>query len=73
MGGEASLTTHSSCWHTRMATLGPNISADEALQRLVDGNERFLNGQTRWDRVTVGIARHARERPAALRHHPRLQ
>ena len=36
-----------------MATHGPNISADEALQRLVDGNQRFLNGQTRWDRVTV--------------------
>ncbi len=36
-----------------MATLGPNISADEALQRLVDGNERFLSGTTRWDRVTV--------------------
>ncbi len=36
-----------------MATLGPTISADEALQRLVDGNERFLSGTTRWDRVTV--------------------
>jgi carbonic anhydrase len=29
------------------------ISADEALRRLIDGNERFLNGTTRWDRVTV--------------------
>jgi carbonic anhydrase len=36
-----------------MATLGPNISADEALQRLIDGNERFLSGTTRWNRVTV--------------------
>src|SRR6476469_717408 len=36
-----------------MATLGPNISADEALQRLIEGNERFLGGTTRWDRVTV--------------------
>ncbi len=36
-----------------MATLGPTISADEALQRLVDGHERFLSGTTRWDRVTV--------------------
>ena len=31
----------------------PTISADEALRRLIDGNERFLNGTTRWDRVTV--------------------
>lgn len=31
----------------------PTISADEALRRLIDGNERFLNGITRWDRVTV--------------------
>jgi carbonic anhydrase len=31
----------------------PTISADEALRRLVDGNERFLNGTTRWARVTV--------------------
>ena len=31
----------------------PTISADEALRRLVDGNERFLNGTTRWNRVTV--------------------
>lgn len=31
----------------------PTISADEALQRLIDGNERFLNGTTRWNRVTV--------------------
>jgi carbonic anhydrase len=30
-----------------------HISADEALRRLVEGNERFLNGTTRWDRVTV--------------------
>ena len=29
------------------------ISADEALRRLVEGNERFRNGTTRWDRVTV--------------------
>ena len=29
------------------------ISADEALQRLIDGNERFRSGTTRWDRVTV--------------------
>ena len=29
------------------------ISADEALRRLVEGNERFLNGTTRWDRTTV--------------------
>ena len=36
-----------------MATLGPNISADEALQRLIEGNERFLSGTTRWNRVTV--------------------
>jgi hypothetical protein len=31
----------------------PTISADEALRRLIDGNERFLNGTTRWTRVTV--------------------
>jgi carbonic anhydrase len=31
----------------------PTISADEALRRLIDGNERFRNGTTRWDRVTV--------------------
>ena len=31
----------------------PTISADEALRRLIDGNERFLNGATRWTRVTV--------------------
>ena len=31
----------------------PTISADEALRRLIDGNERFLNGATRWDRVSV--------------------
>ena len=31
----------------------PTISADEALRRLIDGNERFLNGTTRWNRVTV--------------------
>jgi carbonic anhydrase len=29
------------------------ISPDEALRRLIDGNGRFLNGSTRWDRVTV--------------------
>jgi carbonic anhydrase len=27
---------------------GPDISADEALQRLVDGNERFLRGEVRF-------------------------
>src|SRR4051812_41623584 len=31
----------------------PTISADEALQRLVDGNERFLSGRTRWERETA--------------------
>ena len=31
----------------------PSISADEALQRLIDGNERFLNRTTRWDSVTI--------------------
>ena len=31
----------------------PTISADEALRRLIDGNERFLNGTMRWTRVTV--------------------
>jgi len=36
-----------------MSTHGPTISADEALQRLIEGNERFLSGKTRWDRVTV--------------------
>jgi carbonic anhydrase len=32
----------------------PTISADEALRRLIAGNERFLNGTTHWDRVTIG-------------------
>jgi carbonic anhydrase len=36
-----------------MSTHGPTISADEAFQRLIEGNERFLSGKTRWDRVTV--------------------
>ena len=31
----------------------PTIDANEALRRLVDGNGRFLNGTTRWNRVTV--------------------
>src|SRR5688572_20363851 len=30
-----------------MMSDGPGISADEALQRLIDGNERFLRGEAR--------------------------
>jgi carbonic anhydrase len=37
----------------RMPAHHTTLSADEALRRLVEGNERFLNGTTRWDRVTV--------------------
>lgn len=37
----------------RMSAHQSSISADEALARLVEGNERFLNGTTRWDCVTV--------------------
>lgn len=36
-----------------MAVHHPSISADEALRRLMEGNERFLSGHTRWHRVTV--------------------
>lgn len=34
-------------------TRGSSISPDEALQRLVDGNERFLKGNARWNSITV--------------------
>jgi carbonic anhydrase len=36
-----------------MSAHQPSVSADEALRRLIDGNDRFVNGRTRWDRVTV--------------------
>jgi carbonic anhydrase len=34
---------------------GPGISADEALQRLIDGNERFLRGETHFPRLQKDI------------------
>ncbi len=34
---------------------GPRISADEAMQRLIDGNERFLRGETRFPRFQKDI------------------
>ncbi len=37
---------------------GPGISADEALQRLIDGNERFLRGETRFPRFQKDILIH---------------
>ena len=35
---------------------GPGISADEALQRLIDGNERFLRGETALSQVSEGYS-----------------
>lgn len=34
-----------------MASTGPTVTADEALQRLIAGNERFLNGQAHFPTV----------------------
>jgi carbonic anhydrase len=47
------VTAWVSVGHNTMAVHHPSISADEALERLVEGNERFLAGHTRWERVTV--------------------
>ena len=38
-----------------MATAAPNISADEALARLQEGNERFLAGQARFATVQKDV------------------
>src|SRR6478752_9788963 len=38
-----------------MATTAPNISADEALLRLQEGNERFLAGQARFATVQKDV------------------
>ena len=47
------LITHCTTRHESVPTHSPAISADEALCRLVDGNQRFLAGQTRWERIRI--------------------
>ncbi len=47
------VTALSSVGCDTMAVHHPSISAVEALRRLMEGNERFLRGTTRWGQVTV--------------------
>ena len=47
------VTARSSVGYDTMAVHHPSISADEALRRLMEGNERFLAGHIRWERVTI--------------------
>jgi hypothetical protein len=50
-----------------------NVSAEQALQRLVAGNERFRNGETRLSKQTRADLTSLAAGQVSLRNHTRLQ